>query len=94
MKISPADLKPLTTPAATERKSPAERPATGEPSAHVELSSQTALQGQPTNGGDFDRAKVERVALAIREGRFQIDADAIADKLIANARELLDRPGR
>jgi negative regulator of flagellin synthesis FlgM len=93
MKIAPADLKLLTTPAATERKNPAPRPAGGEPSAHVELSSQTALQGEPASVAEFDRAKVERIALAIREGRFQIDADAIADKLIANARELLDRPG-
>ncbi len=90
MKIAPADIKALTTPAATERKTPAIRPAGGEPSAHVELSSQAALQGQPANAAEFDRAKVERIALAIREGRFQIDADAIADKLIANARELLD----
>jgi len=93
MKIAPADLRPSITPAASERKQAVPQPAGGEPSAHVELSGQAALHGESAGAAEFDRAKVERIALAIREGRFQIDADAIADKLIANARELLDKPG-
>ena len=38
---------------------------------------------------DFDAEKVLRIAQAIRDGRFTVDAHAIADKLIANAREIL-----
>jgi negative regulator of flagellin synthesis FlgM len=95
MKIVPADLKAVTPATAAERKTPAPtRPAGNEPSAKVELSSQTALQGQPTGNADFDRAKVDRIAQAIRDGRFEINADAIADKLIANAQELLAKPSR
>jgi negative regulator of flagellin synthesis FlgM len=39
----------------------------------------------------FDGAKVERIAQAIRDGQFTINAEAIADKLIVNAAELLGR---
>lgn len=59
-----------------------------EASAKVELSS-TALGA--SEDASFDKAKVERIATAIREGRFQVDAGAIADKLIANAQEVLGR---
>ena len=41
--------------------------------------------------GSFDAAKVARIAQAIREGRYVVDADAIADKLIANAEAMLSR---
>jgi negative regulator of flagellin synthesis FlgM len=37
----------------------------------------------------FDPAKVERMSQAIREGRFQPDAKAIAHKLMANIAESL-----
>ncbi|KZE30043.1 FlgM family anti-sigma-28 factor [Crenobacter luteus] len=39
----------------------------------------------------FDAAKVDAIKQAIAEGRFEIDAGAIADKLIDSARELLGR---
>ncbi len=55
--------------------------------------SATAL-GVNAAGADFDADKVQRVAQAIRDGRYTIDAEAIADKLIANARELLERSSR
>jgi len=37
----------------------------------------------------FDAEKVQRISEAIRDGKFTVNADAIADKLIANAQELL-----
>ncbi len=90
MKIGPVDIKPVAAPAAAERKNPAaaER-GTAEASAQVDLSSAASLFGSadPT----FDSAKVERVAQAIRAGQFKIDPEAIADKLILNAEELLGR---
>jgi len=40
---------------------------------------------------DFDVEKVLRVAQAIRDGRFTVDAEAIADKLLASEAELRGR---
>lgn len=40
----------------------------------------------------FDAAKVEAIKAAIREGRLQIDVEAIADKLLASVQELLKKP--
>lgn len=40
-------------------------------------------------GGDFDAAKVEQIKNAIASGQFTVNAGAIADRLIADARELL-----
>lgn len=38
---------------------------------------------------DFDHAKVEAIRQAIREGRFSVKAEAIADRLIDEASALL-----
>lgn len=94
MKIGPLDIKPAPTTTAADRKSapaPASPGEPGEPSARVELSSQAALAGSEASRADFDSEKVDRIAQAIRDGKFQINADAIADKLIANAQELLPK---
>jgi len=91
MKIAPLDIQPVATPAAAERKAPPEPVAGVEPSAKVQLSSHVALAGTEASRADFDSDKVERIAQAIRDGTFQIDAEAIADQLIANAQELLPK---
>ena len=92
MKIGPIDLTQTAAAAtAAERKAPAEPVSAAEPSAKVQLSSQAALGGSEASRADFDAEKVERVAREIREGRFQINAEAIADQLIANAQELLPK---
>jgi negative regulator of flagellin synthesis FlgM len=97
MKIGPLEPKTSAAPATTERKAPAAGstgPGGAEPSAHIELS--TAATGLVADGGDgsFDSAKVERIAQAIRDGKFEVDPEAIADKLIANAQELLSKASR
>lgn len=98
MKIGPFDPKPAPSPVATERKSSTASGApavpTAAPSATVALGTVAAMQVDPHGDGAFDAAKVERIAQAIRDGTLQIDAGAIADKLIANAQELLDRNAR
>lgn len=62
-----------------------------EASAQVALSSAatTLLSGAQSATSEFDSAKVDRISRAIQDGTFTVDAGAIADKLIANAAELL-----
>jgi negative regulator of flagellin synthesis FlgM len=103
MKIGPIDTKPANVP--LERKTavasnmptpapgaaPASRPG-AEASAQVALSSSAKLLAtSDAEAGSFDGAKVERISQAIRDGKFVVNADAIADKLIVNAEELLGR---
>jgi negative regulator of flagellin synthesis FlgM len=91
MKIGPVDIKPAPSATAAERKGAAAPAAAGEPSARVELSSQATVAGNEASRADFDSEKVARIAQAIRDGKFQVNAEAIADKLIANAQELLPK---
>lgn len=65
---------------------------TPESSAKIALSSTaTALLAGVPDEGSFDAEKVGRIAQAIADGKFTVNPDAIADKLIANAQELLSR---
>lgn len=82
-------------PTGTERRGETSKPGRGsETSATVALSSTAAaLSSDAAGETSFDQAKVERIAQAIRDGKFEINAEAIADKLIANAQELLGRSG-
>lgn len=41
------------------------------------------------SGNDFDSAKVDAIRQAIRDGRYKINAGAIADRLISDAAALL-----
>ena len=96
MKIGPLESKPSATPVAAERKAQGTTAAAGgsaEPSAKVELSS-AAMLSTDSADGSFDTEKVKRIAAAIRDGQFEINAEAIADKLIANAQELLGKTSR
>ncbi len=95
MKIgNPAD-KPVVTPAATPSSTAAtSTPAPTVPGQAAEASAQVALSSTATSllsAGDaeFNAAKVESVSQSIDRGEFTINAGVIADKLIANAAELL-----
>ena len=92
MKIGPLDNKPVASTTNTERKTAAP-PAAGsaEASAKVQLSPAASVLAQLSADPAFDTAKVDRIAQAIRDGKFEVNADAIADKLIENAAELLGR---
>lgn len=48
-----------------------------------------SLETQFTGDGGFDAAKVDAIKEAIREGRFSVNAEVVADKLIASAQELI-----
>jgi len=61
-------------------------------STQVALSSAARLpRPGEVDAATFDSAKVDRISQAIRDGKFVINAEAIADKLILNAEELLGR---
>ena len=100
MKIAHLENKPLA-PAVGERKPGAAAPPTlarstepaAEPSARVALSLTAAQLAAGGSDGVFDSAKVQRISDAIRDGKFRINPEAIADKLIANAQELLGDVG-
>jgi negative regulator of flagellin synthesis FlgM len=99
MKIgNPADKPTVTSPGRAGEgsktdKSAAPQAAPAEASATVALSSQATqlLANDKAIQGDFDNQKVERIAQAITDGKFEINAPAIADKLLANAREVLGK---
>lgn len=69
------------------------KPAAQESGAQVELSSTASslISGVGSDEGSFDADKVARIAKAIEDGQFTVNADAIADKLIANAQEMVSR---
>lgn len=96
MKIGPLDKSAPVAPVAGERTPASARQdqgqgqATVEDSAQVELSAAASLLGASASA-EFDADKVQRIAQAIRDGRFEVNAEAIADKLIANAREVLGK---
>jgi negative regulator of flagellin synthesis FlgM len=95
MKIGSFDnaSKPLPPAANGQASAASGKPvaATPEASAKVALSP-AAATGVDKANTDFDADKVARVAQAIRDGKFKVNAEAIADRLIADAGELLARP--
>jgi negative regulator of flagellin synthesis FlgM len=101
MKIGhPAD-KPLPAPAVGTPAASAEAAksvpvqagaaAGADASATVALSSTASTLLSTGSAGEFDADKVARIAGQIADGSFRINPDAIADKLIANAQELLSK---
>ena len=50
-----------------------------------------ALEQTSRNQGDFDVGKVKAVRTAIENGTFKVDAEVIADKMLANTQEFLSR---
>lgn len=94
MKIGSLDSKAAMAPLTNERRS-AQADKSGassgsaEPSATVKLSSTATLIRSADTDGTFDAEKVQQMAQAIRDGKFEVNPEAIADKLIANTQELL-----
>lgn len=83
MKIDTA-FKPATTPTSRSMaKPPTTDSVTGE---QVKLSSAAQLKGAEPS---VNTSRVEEIKQAIAEGRFRINPEAIADRLINTAQELI-----
>jgi negative regulator of flagellin synthesis FlgM len=95
-------VKPVG-PTGVQDAAPARTPAPAAPSSpardKVEITSLSAqlqqLEQALASIGVVDTARVEAIKLAISEGRFRIDSEVVADKLIATIREYLttQQPG-
>ncbi len=64
-----------------------------EKSVSVRVSSlaKNLAQSRANASGDVDQKKVEAMRTAIANGSFKVNAGAIADKMLANAEEILKR---
>ena len=97
MKIGSLDTKASTAAVSGESKgvrTPADKTrsnAVADESAKVEISSAGSAIADAAADPSFDAAKVDRIAQAIRDGKFEVNAEKIADKLISNAQDLVKR---
>lgn len=90
MKIGPLESQTVTATPTERKTAPAHVPGQPQASTQVDLSPEAAALSSAADA-TFDSAKVDHIAQAIRDGKFKVNPEAIADKLIANAGELLSR---
>jgi negative regulator of flagellin synthesis FlgM len=66
----------------------------GSPTAGVAVTVSTLARtlgaAKSSGAADVDMAKVNEVRTAIKQGTFKVNPEAIADKLLANAEEMLN----
>lgn len=85
----PAKAAALSAAEATARAAPAAAATAGVP---VTLSrAAQSLEPPGRTQGEFDAERVKAMRAAIDGGTFKVNAGAIADKLLANAQEVLSR---
>ncbi|MEK9803984.1 MAG: flagellar biosynthesis anti-sigma factor FlgM [Curvibacter sp.] len=106
MKVGqPADMPKVTSPAqqagagaaAPAKKEAAATATSTASSAGVAVTVSASVRSlEQANRGesaaDVDMDKVNAVRQAIEDGSYVVNPEAIADKLLANAQEMLDRP--
>lgn len=85
--------KPTTT-GIPSKPSPAQT-ATATPAQDaVSLSPAAGSLNAGANQPPVDTARIQEIKQAISEGRFKINPEAIADRLIESTRDLLNRDGK
>ena len=96
-KLLPASAAGTAAPAAADAAKTAPAAGQGQAAPTVDASATVALSSTASTllsggtSGEFDADKVARIASAIADGSFKVNPEAIADKLIANAQELLTK---
>ena len=96
MKID-SSLKPVGTAStsgtrATSGKAGARSESSG--STEVKISNASAQMAGASSGAPVDGARISEIKLAISEGRFKVDANAVAEGLLESARELIESQRR
>jgi len=86
----PVDLINRATNASRAPTTPQESVAGVTPTDQVSLSATTQSLVGTDSAEPVDTAKVEEVRAAIQEGRFHVNAQVVADKMISAASELLE----
>lgn len=89
MKIETSN-KPAGAPVVSNTRSQATKKADSTSSSDVQLSTLSAQLSVSGDDQPFDAARVLEIKQAIAEGRFTINAGAIADRLINSAKELVN----
>ena len=86
--LKKADQDKEAAPASMAQKGARAIPAAG---AQVSVSTlaRTLEQNDRAVGSDFDSKKVADIKAAIKNGTFKINPEAIADKMLDNAQEML-----
>lgn len=70
---------------------PVKKAASTSSGVPVSVSSLAQSLGSSSSDGDMDMDKVNAVRAAIDNGTYKVNAGAIADKLLSNAQEVLQR---
>ena len=89
MKIE-SSTKPTGTTLVKESRSQSSAKTSATSGEEVQLSSLSAQLRASDDGSVFDAARVSEIKQAISEGRFSINPEAIADRLITSAKELVN----
>ncbi|MBT0569544.1 flagellar biosynthesis anti-sigma factor FlgM [Curvibacter sp. CHRR-16] len=72
--------------AATQAKQTAASPGVA-----VTMSSNAKSMEKTGDGAEIDQKKVAQMKQSIKDGSFKANPDAIADKMLSNAQEMMDR---
>jgi negative regulator of flagellin synthesis FlgM len=90
--VAPAGVSDVTPAKAPDQAGPVSPASARDKVEITSVSAQLAqLERVLSEVGVVDVARIEAVKQAIAEGRFHIDSDVVADKLLATVRELLAR---
>lgn len=84
---------PETEAAAQAKAAAVRQPASAGASVSVSTLGRTLEASRRADAGDIDQAKVDEIKAAIADGSYRIDPEAIADKMLANAQEMLPSKG-
>ena len=96
MKINDSIKKPATLGTGTAQAAPGKSAGKAAPAAatpdNVHLSSQLkALTEQVAGASVFDTKKVEEIKAAITDGRFQVNAEKVAEGLMESVKDLIHK---